>query len=313
MKILLYPHIYQNGGTGNVLRLYYLYKYIIDKYRDTQILFTSNNIELAKKVIGSIGGQINIENFNLKESFDTIIYDSPIYNKEKIKKLKKHGYKLIALDFFDYADRHVDIIINLFNHKKENIENFKGKIYEGLKYCILRNDIINSKEKIILEPNEKLNVLVTFGGEDPNSNTFEALSRIDYSKTTAKVILGYLNKDRDKIIDKYSNKAEIIDPTPHIGKLISSSDLIICGGGTTLLESIYLGNPIITIPQNQQEKHFIDYVRRQAPLFNINDLATLIEQVRETSFRNNIRNKYEKVMDKKGIERICQLVVGGKN
>lgn len=36
-----------------------------------------------------------------------------------------------------------------------------------------------------------------------------------------------------------------------------NSDLIFCGGGTTILESAYLGKPVIALPQNEMERIFL--------------------------------------------------------
>jgi len=92
--------------------------------------------------------------------------------------------------------------------------------------------------------------------------------------------------------------------------MMYKSDLIICGGGATLLEAIFIGNPIIAVPQNDTEKDFIEFIRSYIPLYRLSDLAELILKANRYDFRKKIYDAYSLFIDGKGSERIRQIVMG---
>ncbi|MCX7920744.1 MAG: hypothetical protein N3B21_01785 [Clostridia bacterium] len=310
MKILLYPQLYSQKGTGNIARMYYLYKYLQQSEEFTEVVFKSNDADLAEKIIYSIGGRVKLDSGSLNSTYDVIVYDSPEVDSKLLPILKKQTGRLIALDFFEYTNEYVNDIINLFNHNREEIGSFRGRIFEGADYAILKDEVTGARKPIDIS-NEKVKVVITFGGEDPNSNTLKVLSYIDFNSAYVKVVIGHLNKDREKIIESYSDKAKVLEPTFEIGELISTNDIVICGGGTTLLESIYLGNPIIAVPQNKNESGFINHIKSRIPLFEAEDIPMLMKCYKDREFRERIRGCYTNYVDGRGMERIKRIILEG--
>jgi len=308
MKILLYPEIHENYGTGNVYRMYYLYKFLLNFSSIDDVLFTCNKIQLAEKLILELGENIFLSKLETEERYDVILYDSIKPNEYLLKQLKSLSRKLIVLDYFNYSNNNIDIIINLFEQSNKDKSLFNGKIYEGINFFILKDEIMANKKNPKTIFKSKPDILITFGGEDPNDNTLKVLKNINLNKFRVKVIIGRLNKKNKKIIELYSKQVEIIDHTPEIGKLMSQSDIIICGGGTTLLEAIYLGNPVIAIPQNNMEEKFINYINQNVHLFKLRDLEWLINKYKDIQFRKSIYNSYSNFVDGKGKNRIKQII-----
>ncbi len=312
MRVLLYPQIYENSGTGNLLRMFYLYSYLRQIEEITQISMSINNKTIAEKVLLSIGINIKFETLWTSEKYDVIIHDYLEIDLKLLKKLRSCTKCLVALDFSEYEKKGFDIIINLYSHNQKQINKFQGRLYEGLQFAILKQEVIDSKQNYFdYNAKDKVKILITFGGEDPNSNTLNILEAFNYKTVCVKVLLGVLNKDKNEITQKYSDKVEILDPTPYLGKLIVESDLVICGGGTTLIESIYLGNPIIAIPQNNYELDFINFIKQFIPLFSKSDLPTLLHRCQDIEFRKVIHRKYTNYVDGKGKERIKEIILGG--
>lgn len=314
MKALLYPEIYPNFGTGNVLRMSYLYQYLIESQKINHVIIISNDVDLSRNIIQSLDKdrKIILDDIKEQENFDAVIYDSPKVDVNILKNLRKRTKILIALDFFNYQNEDVDIIINLFSHNRTEINEFKGILYEGVQYCILKSEVLTQRNESVTISQNKPRILITFGGEDPNSNTLQVLKNINFREVDVSVIIGYLNKDRGKIIDLYSQRIRLIKPTLEIGQLMASSDIVVCGGGTTLLEAIYLGNPIIAIPQNKLERDFIDSIRKTTPLFKLEDLPMLISKAKDLGFRLSIEERFKNCIDGKGKERIEQIMLDGR-
>ena len=310
MKILLYSGIYEDKGTGNVMRMYYLYKFLNNKR--FKVKMTSNEIDKASKVLNSFDGSIKLYKKEYYDYYDCIIYDAPDFDKKLIRSLKNLTDNLITLDFFEYECEYVDIIINLFNHNKKEIIKSNSTIYSGVDYAILKQDILEN-QNLFFDNNfnkSESNILVTFGGEDPNSNTIKVLKYLDNIsyKMSVNIILGKLNKYKNRVKKIYSHKYTIMQPTSKLGILMKNSDIIVCGGGTTLLEAIYIGNPIIALPQNKREKEFIKHIKNKIDIFDLNDINKLLDKFNDCEFRTEIRNQYQNFIDGKGKKRILDII-----
>lgn len=310
IKILFYPEIHTNTGTGNLIRMAALYKYFKEK-RVHDISFAANKSATATRILKPINEDIHVSQIDDKEYYDAVLYDSSVIRMDILSYLKSKTSKLVAFDFFDYQCKFVDVIINLYVHNRKNASDYKGDLYEGIQYFILR-DAIQGEQNMPVLVNQKPKILITFGGEDPNSNTLKVLKEMN-DRNSARVIIGSLNKDQAQIrnICKTRPLIEVLEPTPCIGKIMRQSDIIICGGGTTLMEAIFIGNPVIGVPQNKREDDFIYSLKQDIPIYGIKDLSELINKTGHYEFRRDILKQYHFFIDGKGKERILKIVAGG--
>jgi UDP-2,4-diacetamido-2,4,6-trideoxy-beta-L-altropyranose hydrolase len=312
-KILIFVGIYLKGGTGNAQRMYALSKYI--KNRDPKVLidFVTNDNQKFLKIFWH-NNDISLLNLtDLSGKYDIALYDSFRNDSDILIILKKYSEKIIAFDYFDYSANLVDSIINLYNQKAERIDQFKGPIFDGVKFAILRDEIIESKmnqENRSYIDGQK--VLVTFGGEDPNGNTVKTLDLINQTDLIGTVILGSLNKVRTKALEKYERQFTILSHVDDMNNYYNMHDIIICGGGTTLLEVLYLGKPVIAVPQNELEDMFIKYIKKYIQLYNLEDITEVMKINENMANKSELYTKYTSLVDGKGKERIYDIIMETK-
>lgn len=294
IKCLIYTNTNIGFGLGNILRMQELYKYLTNNYSVFfKVDFYLENINFEKILSVPIS-------YKLSSPYDVIIIDDPLINKEKICHLRKQTVKLIAYDCFMY-DNHIDIIINLYNHYPERINNFKNKIFSGIEYAIIRDDIVcldNSYEKSE-EEKEEVNILVSIGGEDNRKLYKKFLEKL--KNINALVYITKPGNNRDNLI--------FIGFTSKFPYYLNLCNLIICNGGTTLLEALYLNKLILAYPQNELEKIFINYISTKAKIFGYKDLSFLLTNIQNKEMIDSIKEQNKGLIDGKGKKRIAEIIL----
>ncbi|HON52619.1 MAG TPA: hypothetical protein P5243_03670 [Bacteroidales bacterium] len=300
MNILISAHTYQGYGLGNIYRSLFLYEYIANQ-TDILVHFESNN-----EIAYSLASKYSIElKKTLLSEYDVVIYDSPynfLYNIAlpieetfRVNALRSMTKCFIGLDYCRFSENICDIAINLCNHNTEKISEFNGKIYEGIQYAILKPDVLEAKGKTI----QKIaTFLVSIGGEDSHSYTLQIITKLRAYTQKFSVVVGPWHKDFEEI-QKICNFNQIYHNVTNMGELISAHDIIICNGGTTLLESMYLEKQIIPVAQSEFEKHFISCCSSQ--FYTLDDIPILLNQNNETINYSNI--------DTFGKKRILSIVL----
>lgn len=301
MKGLIFAGIYEGKGSGHVARMAYLIDYILENVKWDVDFFTNDN-EKSTSFLNKI-------NYNIKpvddpqEEYDFILIDSPNLEMSNVKKLRTKTKLLIRLDSL-YCQSNVDVVVNLFNHNKPELKDCQLSNLEGLQYSIIKKNILNSKREIA----KATKVLVTFGGEDPNSNSRKTLDFLQKKEVEITLIAGPLNKDIDYLMSHQNDRTKVIQSTNEMGLLMATNDIVICGSGTTLLEAICIGNPIIVLPQNEAEISFLHYVNSFIRLFNFEDMDDLLVQIKDEKFRDDLKKSYNQLIDGKGCERIVEII-----
>lgn len=308
MNVLIYAGLYPKCGAGNVLRSGELYNVIKVMPEIKLVALSGNDLPPIRRLLSDNSTAVNFADSPVGQ-YDVIIYDSPSSDTELLTQLKQYTNYVVALDFFDYCSNNVDVVINLYDQNPLQRELFKGKVYEGVRYAIIRDEILKLNTSS-MQSTGMPRILITFGGEDPSSNTIKALNKICGVNAQITVLLGKLNRDSQKIMNMFSHHKtmEFIHFDPHIGKRFTHNDIIICGGGTTLLESIFVGNPIITVGQNPAENRFISHIRSHISLFSLEDMPFLLNSYNNKEFRYRIKTQYSTLVDGLGKQRISEII-----
>lgn len=124
----------------------------------------------------------------------------------------------------------------------------------GIQYSILapQFEITPPKESI----NEKVtNILLTFGGTDPNNQTLkalQALQQIDF-KGRVVTVLGFGYQHDTKNLEAFEIDVEIRHAVDDMAELMRQADLALTSAGRTVTELISIGTPTIVICQNLRE------------------------------------------------------------
>jgi len=196
---------------------------------------------------------------------DIIINDRLDTSKEYMSSISPIAQKVINFEDLGEGSAIANLVINAMYPERKVMANH----YYGPKYFILRDEFLFEKEKKI-KKNIK-NVLLSFGGVDPNDYTKRVLDLIyDYCrkenlKITAVTGMGYKNSEE---LAKNYPLANIKQDVKNMSDEISNSDLIFTSAGRTTFEVASIGVPCIVLCQNKRETtHF--FASEQNGFYNL--------------------------------------------
>lgn len=299
MTLLIYCGLFKSSGSGNVIRMRTLANYIVDKQPNTQIIFTGKKIEKIKELTEGKFEYLDYPILNLDREFKVALLDSTEDAIEAIaQNLKRHSNFLIAFDFFKYQSKNVDCIINLINHYPEKVSQFNGPLHKGTDFAIIQENILKAKK---IKTDNK-SILITFGGEDPMDYSFEAVELLSkYKIFKVSCILG--NRYSGKLLTKAKeyNSINFIPFSNNISEHYANHSIIVCGGGTTIVEALFLGKHIFSKAQNFFENNFIVDLKKK--FINVHNFTSLKKLVEEASFLSEVRE-----IDGKGKKRILDII-----
>ena len=170
-----------------------------------------------------------------------------------IKELKSQDFKVINFEDLGMGCKYADSVINAIYPEKNTLLNH----YFGQEYFILRDEFILSEEKIVTSLVK--NILITFGGVDPNNYTEKVITTINQYcienniKITVIAGFGYANYDSIKDYQNVIIKRNI----SNISDYMLKADLIFTSAGRTVYEVASIGTPALVMAQNEREMtHF---------------------------------------------------------
>ncbi len=240
---------------------------------------------------------------------DVVINDVLDTTEEYVAKLKDLQYKVINIEDLGEGAKKADLVINAIYPEKSVLEGH----YFGPNYFVLRDEFIYSDQKIVKK--EVKNILITFGGVDPNNYTRKVLNAIyqfcQANNITIRVIAGF-GYDKYQTLEKFKN-VKIKKNVTNISDYMLDADLIFTSAGRTVFEIASIGTPAIVLAQNERETtHFfasskfgflnlgLGYTVSENELFN-----SFIELV--NSFES--RSYMSKLMKKKNLKGSREMVI----
>lgn len=256
-------------GMGHVFRSLTVLDRIKQAGSDANILLYENEAAEIRDILIRNHAEIElIEKGAELPRGDFLLYDMPYPSKTFISEFKKRNIEslIVALDYSDSSDENVDLVFNLFDHNRMlpgRDLNRHTVFLSGFEYGIIRKDFYRHRgnDRNISERLE--NILITFGGSDPNNNTFKTLScKSVSSRKNVAVVIGPRFSIRERIsehIAGFGKNIRFFGPIGNIQDFMSAADLVICGGGTTMLEAMYLGCPVLVVPQTEDEWIFSSF------------------------------------------------------
>ena len=294
-KIFIYTYGCKKTGLGHVYRSIALAKHISKKYI---IKFIIDDLNISNSVLieNRFLSKIDKDALSIKDKDNSLlIIDIPrLVSKNLIKGFKYN----IGLDFFFDFYKKIDAAINLYNHEPSVMSN---KQYSGIHYAVLRNDFLN----VFPNKTNEEKILVTFGTADPSNNTQYVIPYLENEK--ANIIVGENFSSNVEYICHAS--INVIQSPENFEQLMSDSEFVICGGGTTLLESIFLCKPALVIPQTNEEQRFSEYLENRG-LCRVakNELCKEIRDLRKN--KANLIRAMREVVVGGGQERIQDIIEG---
>jgi CMP-N-acetylneuraminic acid synthetase/spore coat polysaccharide biosynthesis predicted glycosyltransferase SpsG len=316
-KVLFRVDGYEEIGLGHIYRTLTLAHSIMN--HDVSFLMNSK-YELGIGIVQSYNYKVETFNDNPLEKIkdlqpDIIINDILDTNKDYILTLKELGLTVYNFEDLGEGAEYADGVFNALYPGSVPSENF----YTGEQFYCARSEFLLSNKKIISE--EVKNVLITFGGTDPNNLTLKTLKSIKdvpsnfkitiilgpgYSKTEElNSYLGNVNRDI-KVYNKVKNMAE------HMYK----ADLIFSSAGRTMYEIAMIGTPAIIISQNSREMTHL-FGHNYNGFVNLGLHSDLTEKKVEDQFVKLMENvEIRKLMNKRmlmhdlknGISRVLEII-----
>jgi len=203
----------------------------------------SKNFESNKELIDEI------EDYNP----DIVINDILNTSEEYIAKLKENGYFVVNFEDLGNGAELADVVFDaLYEHQIPS-----KNVYSGYKYYILKDEFYWQKQKSIQKDGKVEEILLTFGGTDPNDLTRKTLKSLIKTSYDGKItiILGLGYKDKLEIKEefaKYSN-IEVFENVKNISEYMYKADLIFTSAGRTMYEIASIGVPCVCLCQNERE------------------------------------------------------------
>ena len=182
---------------------------------------------------------------------DVLILDvRDTLGKEIVKRLKEK-HKLVIVDIDDPEEKRLSADLAFYppipQIKEMNWSEFKGELYSGWEYVILRKEFCRKYPK---SNNAIPNILITMGGSDPLDMTkfvVRALDSIE-AKFTVTIILGsgYQHKERlNQLLKKMKYKYDIYRNPSNIAGIMANSDFAVTSFGVTAYELAAICVPTI--------------------------------------------------------------------
>lgn len=249
-----------------------------------------------------------------------VINDVLDTEKKYIERLKKKGYFVVNFEDMGYGSEIADIVISSLYEGSSPPKNH----YYGYKYACFRDDffLIPPKTKI----NKKVeNILITFGGTDPNNltlRTLQAIERLGLKKILINVVLGLGYPPKENFY-KYAEgmrkkgfRIVVKENIKMMAKEMFDADIAITSNGRTIYEIVAMGVPCISVAQNEREvRHFFVYTSRcikylgMAYTVSVKDIALAIKKmVEDYKLREEMHERMLKFNLKKGLSRVLNLI-----
>ncbi len=234
---------------------------LADEILDHQVLFlVDKNSKLAYNKIRSSNHVVYLQKEKdllsdiEKLEPDVIINDVLDTEKSYIESLKNIAKYVINFEDLGKGSHYADLVINAMYPESRKFANH----FYGHQFFVLRNEFQYSVPLKII--NRKVrNILLTFGGVDPNDYTHQVIQEIhDYClahEISIKVVLG-LGYDQLHKIRKYPG-IKVYQNISYLSDLVLKSDLCFTSAGRTTFEMASLGIPTMILCQNEREaSHF---------------------------------------------------------
>ena len=307
------------------------------KHQGAQVLgFVCNDDTTCLKMLNAQGFRAWTESAEedvltdvlVRDSVTELVIDTPAENRRTFSRARevRGDLYIVSLDHFDMENDDVDLIVNLINHHPTMPAPASERVChaEGPDYAIIRRQFDAFLQKERKFPERDLQVIVTFGGSDPGRNTIkvmEALAEPSRAIESAVIIVGSNFEHGELVASKaaeISCPCQVLRGIGNIAEIMSSSDMGISGGGTTMLEMMSVGTPSMVIAQHEHELRFAEYFAKHGAVYpvglgphvtstHVRDAIDRIASGRDA--RRSMSERGRGLVDGRGRHRIVSLIL----
>lgn len=254
-RVAIIVNAYDEIGTGHVYRCLSIASKLV--FHDVIFLLDEQH-QLGIDIVDNYNypykiydGEDELLNILRQYSPQLVINDILNTTREYVTLLKNEGYFVVNFEDLGTGTEVADVVFDaLYEH-----EIGENNVFTGHKYYILRDEFYFQPQKIITA--DVNNILITFGGTDPNNFTEKVIDSILSTSYQGRinVILGLGYDGLERLIEKYEpNQAiQIYKNVSDISEFMFQADIIFTSSGRTMYEVCSLGVPTICLCQNERE------------------------------------------------------------
>ena len=254
-RVAIIVNAYDEIGTGHVYRCLSIASKLV--FHDVIFLLDEQH-QLGIDIVDNYNypykiydGEDDLLNILRQYSPQVVINDILNTTREYVTLLKNEGYFVVNFEDLGTGTEVADVVFDaLYEH-----EIGENNVFTGHKYYILRDEFYFQPQKIITA--DVNNILITFGGTDPNNFTEKVIDSILSTSYQGRinVILGLGYDGLERLIEKYepNQSIQIYKNVSDISEFMFQADIIFTSAGRTMYEVCSLGVPTICLCQNERE------------------------------------------------------------
>jgi len=185
---------------------------------------------------------------------DVVVSDVLDTTKAEMEALRDLGVPLVNFEDLGPGAALADAVVNALYDAPGGPQG--PTALHGASFCVLRDEF-HSLPPIEVR-DEVREVLLLFGGTDPNDLTARCLAWLDALPGDWRITVvsgpGYPHADAlRRFADGARHRVEVVVHTPIVSRYMARADLAITSAGRTVFELASLGVPMVVIPQNERE------------------------------------------------------------
>ena len=254
-RIAVVVNAYNEIGTGHIYRCLSIASKLV--FHEVLFLLDGSH-QLGINIVDSYNYPYEIYNgenelFDKLEQYNPqiVINDILDTSTDYVLKLKTKGYFVVNFEDLGTGTEFADVVFDaLYEHDLS-----ENHIFTGHKYYVLKDEFYFQPKKIITQNVE--NILITFGGTDPNNFTERVINAITKTSYEGRinVILGLGYSDKEGLISRIESNPsiQVYTNVSNISEFMFKADIIFTSAGRTMYEICSLGVPTICLCQNERE------------------------------------------------------------
>jgi UDP-2,4-diacetamido-2,4,6-trideoxy-beta-L-altropyranose hydrolase len=265
----------------------------------------------------------------LRHNAAWVALDGYQFPPEYQRRLKNKTAHLLLFDDLAKSDSyHADLLLNQNAYAiPEMYGNRAGNctLLLGAAYFLLRREFADWRLRDRKIAARGQNLLVTFGGSDPENATalaLQALALLPSPAMNVKVLVGSSNPNRaglEKLAAKMSHSVEFQTDTKQIAAEMAWADLAISAAGSTSWELAFMGLPSLLITLSQNQEGCAQYLDRHGIALSLGSqheaqpakiAAALKDLSTGAGRRAEMSSRGRKLIDGQGASRIIEAMVG---
>ena len=243
---------------------------------------------------------------------------------KKINEWRNEGILIASID--DPTEKRLHVDMNFYppvpQVKEMNWNDFRGELYIGWQWVILRNQFTGLNKLRINRKKKRPDLMITMGGSDPHNLTLMVLKAVDdlEDQFDTSVLLGPGFKHHqsiDKFIRNSRREYRLLSDVQDVGSLFVQADLSAASFGVTAYELAAAGVPSVLIGISEDHVSSASTFEKAGIGFNLGLYSNVTEEkikeaifslLEDSQLRQVMSQRAGELVDGKGAERIAALI-----